>query len=135
MPIQAEPGKGTHIPIKKMVDLPATPRTEIWTLKPAEPGKGTHTFRPIPLPDGVEGVVDYSSVDDASGTYVRVKSIRAFVKHGVYVSPRASPWMIDTVESVLRTYGHDPSLVRQSAFTHLFEVHSSLPFPHNITYE
>ena len=135
VPIQAEPGKGTHIPIKKMLDLPTTPKAEIWTLKPTEPGKGTHTYRPIPLPDGVEGVVDYSSVDCAPGTCVKIKSIRAFMKNGVFVSPRASPWMIETVKSVMQKYGHDPSLVRKSALTHLFETQTEPPFEHNISYE
>ena len=135
VPIQTEPGEGTHIPIKKLADLPTTPRAEVWTLKPTEPGKGTHTYRPIPLPDGGVGVIDYASVDHATGTYVKIKSIRAFMKNGVHVSPRANPWMIETVKSVMRTYGHDPTLARQSALTHLFEVPASPPFPHNITYE
>ena len=43
--------------------------------------------------------------------------------------------MIETVKSVMRTYGHDPTLARQSALTRLFEVPASPPFPHNITYE
>ena len=81
------------------------------------------------------GVIDYASVDHATGTYVKIKSIYAFMAHGVYVSPRASPWMIETVKSVMRTYGHDPTLARQSALTRLFEVPASPPFPHNITYE
>ena len=135
VPIQAEPGKGTHIPIKKVSDLPTTPSAEIWMLRPSEPGKGTHTYRPIPLPDGAKGVIDYSSVDHAPGTYVKIKSIHAFMKNGVYVSPRAGPWMMETVKSVMRTYGHAPSLVRRSAFTHLFETETPPPFQHNVTYE
>ena len=134
VPIKAEPGKGTHIPIKKMLDLSSTPSTEIWMLRPAEPGKGTHTYRPIPLPEGAKGVIAHSSVDDAPGTYVKIRSIRALVKNGVYVSPRASPWMIEAVKSLMRTYGHDPSLVHRSALTHLFEMETMPPFQHNITY-
>ena len=135
VPIQAEPGKGTHIPIEKISDLPTSPSAEIWMLRPVEPGSGTHTYRPIPLPDGARGVIAYSSVDHAPGTYVKIQSINAFLKNGVYVSPRANPWMMETVKSVMRTYGHDPSLIRQSVFTYLFEAETPAPFRHNITYE
>ena len=134
VPIPAELGKGTHIPIKKIADAPTTPRAEIWLMKRTEPGEGTHTCIPI-LPDGVQGVIDYSIVPPASGTYIKIKSIYALVKNGIFVSPRAKPWMFETVKSVLRAYGHDPSLVRKSALTHLFETPISPPFQHNITYE
>ena len=134
VPIRAEPGKGTHIPAKKIADVPTTPKAEIWTMKPAEPGEGTHTYMPI-LPNDIEGVIDYSIVPPASGTYIEIKSIHALMKNGVLVSPRANPWMFETVKSVLRAYGHDPSLVRKSALTHLFETPTSPPFQHNITYE
>ena len=135
VPIAAGPGKGTHVPIKKLADLPTTPRAEVWTLKSTEAGEGTHTYCPIPLPDGGKGVIDYSSVDDAPGTYVNIKSIHALMKHGVYVSPRARSWMIETIQSVMRTYGHDPTLARQSALTHLFETPTTPTFEHNITYK
>ena len=74
-------------------------------------------------------------VPPTSGTYINIKSIGASMKNGVFVSPRANPWMIETVKSVMRTYGHDPSLVRQSALTHLFETPTAPPFEHNISYE
>ena len=135
VPIHAGPDGGTHIPIEKLADLPTTPRSEVWTLRPTEPGEGTHTYLPIPLPDGGVGVVDYTSVDDAPGTYVQISSIHALMKNGVYVSPRANPWIIETIQSVMRTYGHDPTLACQSALTHLFGAPASPPFPHNITYE
>ena len=134
VPIPAELGKGTHIPIKKIADAPTTPRAEIWAMKRTEPGEGTHTCIPI-LPDGVEGVIDYSIVPPTSGTYIKIKSIHALMKNGVFVSPRANPWMFETVKSVLRAYGHDPSLVRKSALTHLFEAPIPPPFQHNITYK
>ena len=135
VPIPAEPGQGTHVPIKKLADRPTTPRTEMWTLKRTESGKGTHTYLPIPLPDGGVGVIDYASVDDAPGTYIEIKSLTALAKHGVYVSPRANPWIIESVKSVMRTYGHNPTLARPSALTHLFQVTALPPFKHNITYE
>ena len=69
-----------------------------------------------------------------SGTYIKIKSIRAFVKNGVFVSPRANPWMVETVKSVMRTYGHNAALVRPSALTPNFAKPSSPPFRHNITY-
>ncbi|MDE0289298.1 MAG: hypothetical protein OXJ36_18200, partial [bacterium] len=90
---------------------------------------------PIPFPDGGVGVIDYDSVDDTSGTYVEIKSIHALTKHGIYVSPRANRWMIESVKSVMGTYGHDPTLVRQSALTHLFQEPAPPPFKHNIVYE
>ena len=49
VPIRAEPGKGTHLRIKKIAEIGAS-KEEIWTLRPAEPDKGTHTVKPIPLP-------------------------------------------------------------------------------------
>ena len=134
VPIPAEPGKGTHIPVKKVTEL-GNPPAEIWLMMAAEPGSGTHTCVPIPLPDGAEGVLPYEIVPPTSGTYIKIKSIGAFMKNGVFVSPRANPWMIETVKSVMRTYGHDPSLVRQSALTHLFETPTAPPFEHNISYE
>lgn len=134
VPIPAGPGEGTHIPIKKL-DLPRTPGAEVWTLKPTQPGEGTHTYLPIPLPDGGVGVIDYDSVNDTSGTYVAIKSLHALTKHGIYVSPRANPWMIESVVSVMGTYGHDPTLVHQSALTHLFQEPPPPPFKHNIAYE
>ena len=67
------------------------------------------------------GVLDYSSVLPATGTYIRIKSIRALMKNGVYISPRANPWMIETVKSVMCTYGYETPLVRRSALSHLFE--------------
>ena len=77
VPIPAEPGKGTHILIKKIADHPIS-QDEIWLLRPVAPGKGTHTCKPI-LPDGIVGVIDYSSVPPATGTYIRVTSIPALM--------------------------------------------------------
>ena len=134
VPVPAEPGKGTHIPVKKAAGWANSP-AGVWLMMAAGPGSGTHTCIPMPLPEGVEGVLPYEIVPPTSGTYIKIKSIHAFVKNGVFVSPRANPWMIETVKSVMRTYGHDPSLVRPSALTHLFETEVSPPFQHNITYE
>ena len=133
VPIPAEPGKGTHIPVEKVAEL-GNPPAEVWLMMAAEPGSGTHTCIPIPLPNGVEGVLAYDLVPATSGTYIKIKSIRAFVKNGVFVSPRANPWMVETVKSVMRTYGHNAALVRPSALTPNFAKPSSPPFRHNITY-
>ena len=128
VPIPAAPGKGTHDLVKKVSESP-----EIWFMREVEPGSGTHTCIPI-LPDGVEGILPYDLVPAASGTYVKIKSIHAFAKNGVVVSPRATPWMVETVKSVMRTYGHDPALVRPSALTPNFAAPLSPPFQHSITY-
>ena len=80
-------------------------------------------------------VLAYSSVPAAEGTYIRIRSIRALMKFGVYVSPRAAPWLHDTVQSVMRTYGHDPALVRRSSLSGHFEAPSAQPFQHNIQYD
>ena len=134
VPSPAEPGEGTHVLIKKVGES-ASPPAETWLMMAAEPRLGTHTCIPVPLPDGVEGILPDGLVPPTSGTYIKIRSIRAFVKNGVFVSPRAHPWMVETVKSFMRTYGHDPSLVRPSALTHLFEAEASPPFPHNISYE
>ena len=133
VPILAAPGKGTHVlvkevPVKRVPGLP-----EIWFMRAVEPGSGTHTCIPT-LPDGVEGVLPYDLVPPTSGTYIKIKSIHALAKNGVVVSPRANPWMVETVKSVMGNYGHDPALVRPSALTPNFETPSAPPFPHNITY-
>ena len=133
VPIPAEPGKGTHILIKKIADHPIS-QDEIWLLRPVAPGKGTHTCKPI-LPDGIVGVIDYSSVPPATGTYIRVTSIPALMINGVYVSPRANRWAVETVKSLMTTYGHDSSLVQNSALSYLFETATPPPFEHKITYE
>ena len=133
VPTPAAPGKGTHALIKKVSEL-ADPPAEIWLMRAAEPGLGTHTCLPIPLPDGVEGVLPYGLVPPASGTYIKIKSIHAVVKNGVFVSPRATPWMVETVKSAMRTYGHDATLVYPSALTPNFATPTSPPFRHNITY-
>ena len=133
VPIPAAPGKGTHVLIKNVSESADAP-AEIWLMMAAEPGSGTHTCIPIPLPDGVEGVLPYDLVPPTSGTYIKIKSIHAFAKNGVVVSPRANPWMVETVKSVMRTYGHNDALVRPSALTPNFATPSSPPFRHNITY-
>ena len=125
---------GPEIFIKKVSES-ARPPAEIWLMMAAEPGSGTHTCILMPLPDGVAGILPDGLVPPTSGTYIEIKSIHAFVKNGVFVSPRANPWLIEAVKSVMRTYGHDPSLVRPSARTHLFEAEASPPFRHNISYE
>ena len=129
VPTPAEPGKGTHIPIRRLWEL--HPR-DVWLMQPAEPGGGTHTCVPIPLPYGTKGVI----VDPGRtpGTYIRVRSIPALMKNGVYVSPRATPWMFETVQSIMAARGHCPSLVHKSALTHLFDTRISPPFRHTITY-
>ena len=128
VPILAAPGKGTHVlvkqvPVKRVPGLP-----EIWFMRAVEPGSGTHTCIPT-LPDGVEGVLPYDLVPPTSGTYIKIKSIHALAKNGVVVSPRANPWMVETVKSVMGNYGHDPALVRPSALTPNFETPSAPPFP------
>ena len=129
VPIPAAPGKGTHVLIKKVSES-----AETWLMRAVEPGAGTHTRIPMPLPDGVEGVLPYDLVPPISGTYIKIKSIHALAKNGVFVSPRANPWMVETVKSVMRNYGHNPALVRPSALTPNFATPSSPPFRHNITY-
>ena len=77
----------------------------------------------------------YSSVPTAEGTYIRIRSINALMKFGIYLSPRAAPWLHDTVRSLMATYGHDPGLVRNSSLTGHFKKKSIEPFQHNIQYD
>ena len=125
VPILAAPGEGTHVLIKEVSESAKT-----WFMREVEPGSGTHTCIPT-LPDGVEGVLPDGLVPPTSGTYININSIHAFAKNGVVVSPRANPWMVETIESVMENYGHDPGLVRPSALTPNF---ATPPFRHNITY-
>ncbi len=129
VPIPAAPGKGTHIPIKEVRGSGKT-----WFMWEVEPGAGTHTSEPMPLPDGTIGILPNGLVPPTSGTYINIKSIHALAKNGVVVSPRANPWMVETVKSVMENYGHDPGLVRPSALTPNFATPASPPFRHNITY-
>ena len=128
VPIPAAPGKGTHVLIKKV-----TESAEVWFMRAVEPGAGTHTCIPM-LPDGVEGVLPDGFVPPTSGTYIQIKSIHELANNGVFVSPRANPWMVKTVKYVMGNYGHDPALVRPSDLTPNFETPSAPPFQHNITY-
>ena len=130
VPRPAEPGEGTHTRVKKIANIKGT-GIEVWEMKRVDPGAGTHKCAVLPT----EGkFVDYSLVPPASGTRVKVKSIDALMKKGVYVSPRAQPWMYDTVKSVLNAYGHNCALVRESAFTRLFKTETTVPFEHAIKY-
>lgn len=134
VPRPAEPGTGTHIRVKQ-VHQDTQRGLEIWAMKRAEPNEATHTCIQIPPKDVAAGVLlDYSTVPPAPGTHIKIKSMRAFMKNGVYVSPRAHPWMFETVKSVLQAYGCDPSLVHNSEIPH-FQTPTSTPFEHNITYE
>ena len=75
-----------------------------------------------------------TSTPSTSGGYFKINSIHALAKYGVVVSPRANPWWVETVKSVMGNYGHDPALVRPSDLTPNFATPSSPPFQHNITY-
>ena len=80
-------------------------------------------------------VLSYSSVPAAQGTYIRIRSLHALMKFGVYVSPRAAPWLYDTVQSIVSTYGHDPAIVHRSALSGHFEAPAIQPFQHNIQHD
>ncbi len=139
IPKPAAPGKGTHHPIKKLGELrvgPAGEVVEIWALKSAKAGEGTHTCTPLPpIPGAPAGVILDELVPPPSGTYIKIQVIADLLRHGVFVSPRANPWMIQTARSVMQAYGHDCSLVQPSSLTPNFETVNTPPFQHNITYE
>ena len=81
------------------------------------------------------GDFDVSAVPAAEGTYIRIRSMRDLMKHGVYASPRAVPWLHDTVQSVMKTYGQDPTLVLRSSLSGHFEIPGAQPFQHHIRYD
>lgn len=82
-----------------------------------------------------DNTLDYSSVPAPEGTYIRIRDLRALMQLGVYVSPRAAPWLHDTVLSVMKAYGLDPVLVRRSVLSGHFETPRAQPFEHFIRYD
>ena len=138
VPVPATPGEGTHSLIRKLADLGPSPRAsdpdhqasngEVWLMRFEGEGRGTHHCLPL------QSVLDYSIVPDASGTYIRIGNLRAFMKHGVYVSPKARPWLYDTVRRVIQNFGHDASFVNRSALTDSFQDPPEPPFQHAIRY-
>ena len=104
-------------------------------MKRTEPGEGTHTCIPI-LPDGVEGVIDYSIVPPTSGTYIKIKSIHALheewsirVLLGLILGClKRSSLSCEPTGTTHRSFVSQPSRI-------YLRAPIPPPFQHNITYE
>ena len=138
VPVAASQGEGTHSLIRKLADLGPIRRVteladqafngEVWLMSFEGEGHGTHGCIPL------RSVLDYSAAKEPSGTYIRIRNMLAFMKHGVHISPKAHPWLYDTVRRVMQNYGHDASLLRRSTLTDTFQRPPEPPVQHAIRY-
>lgn len=84
--------------------------------------------------DQGRNTIDYKSAPAASGASFKIRSMTRFAKHGIVVAPRAPSWVLESVQSLTRQYGHGDIEVRPSRLTAQLRAAGPPPFKPNITY-